>query len=83
MLAKDIIKSMNEWADPKFIDTWDNTGFQIGDENNNIKKILVSLDLDRLVLDYAIENNYDMIINHHPLIFKPIKSITTNNHKEK
>lgn len=83
LIAKDIIKSMNIWAQPKFIDTWDNTGFQIGNENNNIKKILISLDLDRKVLDHAIEGDYDMIINHHPVIFKPMKSITTNNHKEK
>lgn len=74
---------MNKWADPKLIDQWDNTGFQLGNEDKHIKKILVSLDLDRKIADYAIDNNYDMIINHHPLIFKPIKSITTNNYKEK
>ncbi len=74
---------MNNWADPELIDTWDNTGFQVGDAEKNIEKILVSLDLDRKLLDYAIDGNYDMIITHHPLIFKPIDSITTENHKEK
>lgn len=83
MKAKDIIKLMNNWADPKLIDVWDNTGFQVGDAEKNVEKILISLDLDRNVLDYAVSKNYDMIITHHPLIFKAIKSITTEDHKEK
>lgn len=83
MKAKEIMKLMDSWADPKFIDTWDNTGFQVGDEYKEVKKILISLDLDREVLDLAIEKNYDMIINHHPLIFRPISSITTKSSKEK
>lgn len=83
MKAKKIIQHMNIWAKPRFIDTWDNTGFQVGNEDKHINKILISLDLDRKVLNYAIEHNYDMIINHHPLIFKPLTSITTNNYKEK
>lgn len=74
---------MNNWADPSLIDSWDNTGFQVGDAEKNVEKILISLDLDRNVLDHAIDGNYDMIITHHPLIFKPIDSITTENHKEK
>lgn len=82
MKAKDIIKLMNNWADPKLIDTWDNTGFQVGNPEIEVKKIIVALDLDRHVLDQAIAGNYHMIITHHPLIFTPIKSITTENHKE-
>ena len=73
---------MNKWAKPELIDTWDNTGFQVGDENASINKILIALDLDRKVLDKAIEENYEMIISHHPLIFKPLNKITAENHKE-
>lgn len=74
---------MNNWAKPSLIDTWDNTGFQIGNEDKKVNKILISLDLDNNVLEKAIKEKYDMIINHHPIIFKAIKSITTNNYKEK
>ena len=73
---------MNNWAKPSLIDTWDNTGFQVGNEDKEIKKILISLDLDSHVLEKAIKEEYDMIITHHPLIFQPIKSITTNSYKE-
>lgn len=74
---------MNEWAMPSLIDSWDNTGFQIGDDGKEVERILISLDLDSNVLEKAIEEGFDMIITHHPLIFKPMKSITTLNHKEK
>lgn len=83
MKAKKIIETMNNWAKPSLIDIWDNTGFQIGNEDKKVNKILISLDLDNNVLEKAIKEKYDMIINHHPIIFKAIKSITTNNYKEK
>ncbi len=74
---------MNIWASPKLVEQWDNTGFQIGDENKSIKRLLVALDLDNDVCEYAIEEKIDMIITHHPLIFKPISSITTSRPKER
>ncbi|HHV45432.1 MAG TPA: Nif3-like dinuclear metal center hexameric protein [Tissierellia bacterium] len=83
MRAIDIVNIMNKWALPNLIDEWDNTGFQIGDPNKEVSKVLVSLDLDREVLDKAIEEDVQMIITHHPLIFKPIKSIVYDSYKEK
>lgn len=83
MKAKDIIEIMNDWAKPSLIDDWDNSGFQIGNEDKEIHKLLISLDLDHDVLEKSIKEGYSMIITHHPLIFKPIKSITTNSYKEK
>jgi len=38
---------MNQWAKPYLIDVWDNTGFQLGDLEKEVNKILVALDLDR------------------------------------
>lgn len=83
MKAKDIIKAMNKWANPMLIDKWDNTGFQIGNEDKEVDKILIALDLDKKVLEKAINEKFHMIITHHPLIFKPLNSITTNTNHEK
>ncbi len=83
MKAKEIIHIMDLWAKPELIDSWDNTGFQIGNENIEVNKILIALDLDRGVLDKAIKENYEIIITHHPIIFKPLNKITTNNYNEK
>ena len=81
--AKRIIELMNDWALPSLIDSWDNTGFQIGDSEKEISRILIALDLDKRVLEKAIKEDFHMIITHHPLIFKPMKSITTLSYKEK
>lgn len=73
---------MDNWALVNLIEDWDNTGFQIGDDNKEVKSILVALDLSEEVYKKAIEEDFHMIITHHPLIFKPISSITTLNYKE-
>lgn len=74
---------MNEWAMPNLIDQWDNTGFQIGDENKKVNRVLIAMDLDRELFNKAINDNYEMVITHHPLLFKPLKSITSHNYKER
>ena len=55
---------------------WDNVGLMIGLPENEISKILISLDFDDNALEQAIENGADLIITHHPAIFKPIKNIS-------
>lgn len=70
-----IIKLMEEYANPNLAEDWDNVGLIVGDENSFISKILVSLDIDDKVIDEAISNNCNMIISHHPFIFKSLKSI--------
>lgn len=77
MKAYKIIEELELWVKPELIDSWDNTGFQIGYYDQEIKKVLIALDLDRHVLNHAINHNIDMIITHHPIIFSPIKSITS------
>ncbi|KAB3538627.1 Nif3-like dinuclear metal center hexameric protein [Alkaliphilus pronyensis] len=58
--------------------SWDNVGLQVGDQDSFVKKALICLDVNDKVLDEAIENGCQMIVTHHPLIFKPIKSILKN-----
>ncbi|NLY46209.1 MAG: Nif3-like dinuclear metal center hexameric protein [Tissierella sp.] len=77
MIANDIIKILEKWVPKKLIDSWDNTGFQIGNPDIEVSKILIALDLDEDVLNKAIEEKFQMIITHHPIIFKPLKNLTT------
>lgn len=83
MKAIEIINLLNQWAPSYLIEEWDNTGFQIGDPEKKIEKILIALDLDRRVFQKAVEEDVGMIITHHPIIFQPLKSITRLNYKEK
>ena len=53
---------------------WDNCGLLIGDENSEITKIGFTLDLTKKTLQTAIDNGVNLIITHHPVIFRPQKN---------
>ncbi|MES2589345.1 MAG: Nif3-like dinuclear metal center hexameric protein [Bacteroidota bacterium] len=62
---------------------FDNCGLLVGDENMEISSVLVSLDCTEEILEEAIEKGANMIISHHPIIFKGLKKITGKNYVEK
>lgn len=56
---------------------WDNDGLMCLDNpSKEVKKVLISLDITEKCVDYAINNGFDAIISHHPLIFRPQNAIT-------
>ncbi|ACL69989.1 Nif3-like dinuclear metal center hexameric protein [Halothermothrix orenii] len=70
-----IVGVMNEIA-PRFLAMdWDNPGLQIGYFSQEINRVLVTLDVTEEVVEEAIEENCQLIISHHPLLFKGLKSI--------
>lgn len=73
--CSEIINIMEEYASPNLAENWDNVGLMVGDRDSYINKILVALDIDDYVIDEAIEKKCEMIITHHPFIFKGVKSI--------
>ncbi|GMQ62714.1 Nif3-like dinuclear metal center hexameric protein [Vallitalea maricola] len=74
----EIISKMKELAPPKLAESWDNVGLLVGDSNMRVEKILISLDATKDVVDEAISNEVDMILTHHPIIFKGVKHINTS-----
>ena len=74
--VSDIIAHIHKIANPSLAYDWDNVGFQLGDGNAEVKKILLTLDVTENTINKAIKENADLIISHHPFIFKPIKKIT-------
>ena len=73
-LAK-ITSQLNQLYPNKLACSWDNVGLLIGNENNDIKKIMTTLEITNQVVDEAIKKKVDLIVVHHPIIFKPLKSI--------
>ena len=73
-----IIEIIERLAPKSLAEEWDNIGLQIGDPEVEVEKILISLDLTEEVVEEAIDNKVDMIVTHHPFIFKPLKSIRTD-----
>lgn len=62
---------------------WDNVGLQIGNLDKDIKKILITLNLDYSVVSEAVNSRVDLVLAHHPLIFNPIKSIVSSDISQK
>lgn len=57
-------------------DSWDNSGLLIGSQNKIVNRVLLALDITETVVEEAINGGYDLVIAHHPLIFKGLKQIT-------
>ncbi len=76
--VKNIIELIENFAPLELQEDYDNSGFTIGDRNSDIKKVMLALDLSSDVLDEAIRKSVDMLVIHHPIIFLPIKNITTD-----
>lgn len=78
MICKDIVEMIRKICPEEYAEGWDNVGLLVGDYDRKVKKILISLDATDEAVRFAVEKNADMIVTHHPLIFKPQKTILKN-----
>jgi dinuclear metal center YbgI/SA1388 family protein len=73
----DIVGIINKIAPVVLAEAWDNPGLQIGDPAAEVTRVMVALDPAPDVIDSAIITSCQLLVTHHPLIFKPLKSIST------
>ncbi len=73
--ANEIIKKLEQTAPKELCCEWDNVGIMSGDAGKSVDTVLIALDCTENVIDEAIAKGADMIITHHPFIFKPIKNL--------
>jgi dinuclear metal center YbgI/SA1388 family protein len=78
VILKDIIKIIEGFAPPHLAEEWDNIGLQVGQKDWPIRRIWIALDPLPDVVKAACQSKVDLLITHHPLIFKPLKSIEFN-----
>lgn len=83
MKIKDVIKFLEERFPLSLQEDWDNSGLQIGNIENDLTNIMISLDIDEQTIQKAKEKSCNLIINHHPFLFSSIKSIDLNEEKGK
>jgi putative NIF3 family GTP cyclohydrolase 1 type 2 len=73
---KDILNEIEHLAPLATQESFDNAGVQVGNVNQQATGALLCLDITEAVIEEAIELGYNLVIAHHPLIFKPFKSLT-------
>lgn len=78
-----IIEVIEQIAPVPLQESYDNSGLLVGNREDLITGALISLDLTEEVIDEAISLNYNLIITHHPPIFKPLKKLTGSDVTEK
>ncbi len=72
----DILNCLEEWCPKSTAASYDNVGFLVGDQNQEITKILVALDCTSRVIEEAKNLGANLIVTHHPIIWAPLKNIT-------
>jgi len=75
LIVKNVMDVIEQFAPIELAMDYDNVGLLVGSQNAKVKKILLGLELTDSLLEEAIIKQCDLIIVHHPLIFKPIKTI--------
>ena len=75
----DIVGIINKIAPAELAEAWDNPGLQIGDPVAEVTRVMVALDPTPDVIDAAITASCQLLVTHHPLIFKPLKSVSAAN----
>ena len=83
MKIKDIVCALGQFAPLPLQDSYDNAGLQVGLTEAEVTGALLCLDVTEAVVDEAIALGYNLIISHHPLIFRGFKSLTGANYIER
>lgn len=83
MKIKEILHSIEALAPLSLQESYDNSGVQIGDVNQEVTSILLCIDVTEKVIEEAIQLGSNLIIAHHPLAFRKFKSLTGKNYVER
>jgi len=81
MTVKDIYEVLDEISPFELQESWDNSGLLVGDWSNDVKQIVLSIDIDEELLQSLDENT--LIVTHHPIIFGGLKQLQFNQYPAK
>ncbi|WP_099469049.1 Nif3-like dinuclear metal center hexameric protein [Konateibacter massiliensis] len=76
MKCNSLIEILEELSPSNLAEAWDNVGLQIGSAKKEINCVYIALDATDNVVNDAINKKADLLLTHHPLIFKGVKNIT-------
>lgn len=77
----EIENKLNEIIPVDTAESWDNVGLLVGDRDKSVRRILVALDATENVINEAISKKAELIVTHHPVIFRSLHSVRKDNCK--
>lgn len=78
-----LIKHLEEYAPLNYQEDYDNSGLLTGTPDQEVTAALVALDCTEVIVDEAIAKGCNLIITHHPIVFKGLKKFTGKNYVER
>lgn len=83
MKIKDLTAFLETIAPPVYQETYDNAGLLVGDAAADLKGVLICLDVTEAIIEEALDKGCNLIIAHHPIIFRGLKKLTGSNYVER
>lgn len=76
MKCSDVVRILEQHSAPYYAEDWDNVGLLAGRKEKEVSSVFVALDASEEWIDEAIRLGCDMIVTHHPMIFRAVKRVT-------
>ncbi|MBQ8988741.1 MAG: Nif3-like dinuclear metal center hexameric protein [Prevotella sp.] len=76
MKIKEVLSALERFAPLPLQESWDNAGLQVGLTETEVSGALLCLDVNEAILDEAREKGCNLVVSHHPLLFRGLKTIS-------
>jgi dinuclear metal center YbgI/SA1388 family protein len=73
---KEVLCALEQFAPLPLQESWDNAGLQVGLTETEVSGALLCLDVNEKILDEAIQKGCNLVVSHHPLLFRGLKTIS-------
>ena len=83
MKLREVTAALEHLAPLRLQDEWDNSGLQVGFPEAEIDSVLVCLDVTEAIVDEAIAAKCNLIVSHHPLIFKALRQVSDATYQQR
>jgi dinuclear metal center YbgI/SA1388 family protein len=80
---RDLVNHLESIAPPSYQEDYDNAGLIVGNPNTPVKGVLTCLDSTEAVLEEALETGCNVVVAHHPIVFRGLKRFTGRNYVER
>src|SRR5262249_16674652 len=74
-----VVEFLEQFAPPELAAEWDNVGLLLGDRAAEVQRVLTCLTVTPEVVAEAVEEGAQLIVTHHPILFRPVKRLTAGN----
>ncbi len=83
MKIKQVLSALEQFAPLPLQESWDNAGLQVGLTEAEVSGALLCLDVNEQVIDEAIRKGCNLVVSHHPLLFRGLKQISDSNYVQR